>query len=178
MKSTASWSIPWNALSFAIGHHNDAGDVLKRAKNLLPVLRPVPSELYGLGSVDSQVNYVSKPQLTPNMTARPPFKTHRLSGRAANPGARTSPIVPSARHALRWSFFPRLSLSETAACALSSSRRTSCHVHFSRSKSKSAWSGACLWYRFRVSSRSLDAVSSYHRSFEKSFVRTYEISFD
>jgi hypothetical protein len=178
MKSIASWSIPGNVLSLAIGHHDDTRDVLKCAKNLLPVLGPEPSELYGRGSVDSQVKYVSKSQLTLNMTASPPCKTHRLFGIATNPGVMIASIVPSARHALRWKFFPHLSLSEAAACALSSSWRTSCHVHFSRSKSKSAWSGACLWYRFRASSRSLDAVSSYHRSFEKSFVRTYEISFD
>ena len=165
MKSIASWSIPRNVLSLAIGHHDDTRDVLKCAKNLLPVLGPVPSELYGRGSVDNQVKYVSKSQLTLNMTASPPCKTDRLFGIAAS-------IVPSAGHAFRWNFSPPLSLSETAACALSSSWRTSCHVHFSRSKSKSDW------YRFRASSRSLDAVSSYHRSFEKSFVRTYEISFD
>jgi hypothetical protein len=150
--------IPRNALGFAVRHHDDTGDVLKRVQNLLPALRPVPSELYGVSSVDGQVKCVSKPQLTLNMTARPPCKTHSLSGKAANPGARTSLTAPSARHALRWIFLPRSSLLETAACALSSSRRTSGHVHFSRSKSKSAWSGACNPYRFRVSSRSLDTV--------------------
>ena len=178
IQSSTSCLIPRNALGFAVRHHNDVGDVLKRAQDLLPALRPLPSELHGVGSVDNQVKHVSKPQLTLNMTARPPCKTHSLSGIAANPGARISPTVPSVRHACRWIFFPPSLLSETAACALSSSRRTSCHVHFRRSKSKSAWPGACFRYCFRVSSRSLDTVGSYHMSFKEPFKRTYEISFD
>lgn len=55
MESDASLTISRNAHSFTIGHDNDVRNLLKCKKNLLPVLRPLPRNLYQLELVESQV---------------------------------------------------------------------------------------------------------------------------